>query len=103
MVPAMARKGLPRSRAPEVNLRHLVDNIEVGLGTHNIMQMSIGAAPLVGGLDISAIQKCYICTRGDAPTPLDLFDKGQFNLYVGRKKAQMQQAFEHFWTWFGIY
>ena len=53
MVPAMASKALPcRSRAPEVSLDHLVQSIEVGLGTHRLMQISKGVAPLVGGLDI---------------------------------------------------
>ena len=31
MVPAMASKALPRSRAPEVNLEDVVESLEVGL------------------------------------------------------------------------
>ena len=55
MVTAMASKALPcRSREPYISLDHLVQSIDVGLGTHRLAQISNGVAPLVGGWDISA-------------------------------------------------
>ncbi|MFM7987719.1 MAG: hypothetical protein ACKPKO_51250, partial [Candidatus Fonsibacter sp.] len=38
--------------APEINMSHLVQRIEVALGTHQLMQISKCAAPLVGGWDM---------------------------------------------------
>ena len=52
-VPAMACKGLPCKRAPEVNLYQLVQSIESGLGTHKLLNIYKGAAPLVSGWDMS--------------------------------------------------
>ncbi len=52
IVPAMATKALPRSRAPDVSLEDLVQSIEVGLGAHRLMQISKGSVALVSGWDI---------------------------------------------------